>query len=200
MDSIFSHWSFWIFDCQIGKDKERMTSDERSLIAKAKDNDKEAFAALVGQHQNRIFAFIMRMTANRETALDLTQDTFLAAYQNLNTFRGEASFSTWLFQIAGNKVKNFRKKAQRESPLPSNYDQVPSSADPGTDWEQKEQNRRLLKAISDLPEKQKAAFNLRFLEQFKFEEIAQIQHCSVSAVKTNFAEAVKKLKDKLNVK
>jgi len=177
-----------------------MTSDERSLIARAKENDKEAFAALVGQHQNRIFSFIMRMIANREAALDLTQDTFLAAYQNINRFRGEALFSTWLFQIAANKVKNFRKKTQREEPLPDDYDQVPSSMNPDTDWEQKERNQHLLEAVADLPEKQRIAFNLRFWEQLKFEEIAAIQHCSVSTVKTNFAEAVKKLRDRLNVK
>ena len=67
-----------------------MMPDEQRLIDKAIKGNKEAFASLVRQYQDKIFGFIMRMTANRETALDLTQDTFLAAYQNLSGFRKEA--------------------------------------------------------------------------------------------------------------
>ena len=91
-----------------------MAPDELQLIQNALGGDRGSFAALVRQYQNRIFGFIMRMTANRDTALDLTQETFLAAYQYLSGFRGDSSFSTWLFQIAANKTKTLLRKSRRK--------------------------------------------------------------------------------------
>ncbi len=171
--------------------------DEQGLIEKAIKGDKEAFASLVRQYQNRIFGFIMRMTANRETALDLTQDTFLAAYQNLSGFRQEASFSTWLYQIAANKTRNFIKRSKREVSLPVGYDQASEDDRPDTGLEKKEQEALLVEAISGLPHKQRLTFNLRYFEQMKFKEIAGVMGVSVSATKTNFAEALAKLKKRL---
>jgi len=175
-----------------------MAPDEQQLIQNALKGDRGSFAALVRQYQNRIFGFIMRMTANRDAALDLTQETFLAAYQYLSGFRGDSSFSTWLFQIAANKTKNFLKRAGREVPLADGFDQ-PSDVDrPDFDIEKRERERLLLEAIGTLPHKQKMTFSLRYFEQLKFAEIARIQGTSVSAVKTNFAEALKKLQNQLS--
>lgn len=167
------------------------------MIEKAIQGDKEAFASLVRQYQNRIFGFIMRMTADREAALDLTQDTFLAALQNLQGFRGEASFSTWLYQIAANRTKNYMKRSKREVPLADGYD-LPSEKDrPDTGYEQREREEFLKEAIADLPYKQRLTFSLRYFEHMKFNQIAGVLGVSVSATKTNFAEALSKLKKKL---
>ena len=174
-----------------------MMPNEQGLIDKAMNGDKEAFASLVRQYQNRIFAFIMRMTADREAALDLTQDTFLAAYQNLSGFRKEASFSTLLYQIAANRTKNFVKKSKREVPLMDGYDQPSDDDRPDTEFEQRERESLLNQAISSLPHKQRLTFNLRYFDQLKFHEIAEVLGVSVSAAKTNFAEALAKLKKKL---
>lgn len=172
--------------------------DEQVLIQKAADGDGDAFTRLVRQYQNRIFAFVMRMTTNREAALDLTQDTFLAAFQNLSGFRRESSFSTWLFQIASNKSKNYLKKASREVALPENYEKIDPAIRPDDSYEENQNRAKLLAEIKNLPEKQRAAFSLRFFEQLKFGEIAEVQKVSVSSVKTSFAEALKKLKARLN--
>jgi RNA polymerase sigma factor (sigma-70 family) len=171
--------------------------DEPGLIEQAVAGDKDAFAELVRQNQDRIFGFIMRMTADRETALDLTQETFLAAYQNLAGFRQESSFSTWLFQIAANKTKNFIKKAHRETALPDDFDQADNSSRPDRGFERRQQERLLHEAMESLPHKQQVTFSLRYYDQLKFEAIARILGVSVSAAKTNFAEAVKKLKKRL---
>ncbi len=175
-----------------------MVPDEQQRIQNAQKGDKESFAALVRQYQNRIFGFIMRMTANRDTALDLTQETFLAAYQHLSGFRGDSSFSTWLYQIAANKTRNFLKRAGWEVPLVEGFDQ-PSNADrPDFDLEKREQETLLLSAIGTLPYKQRLTFSLRYFEQMKFADIARVQGISVSAAKTNFAEALKKLQNRLS--
>lgn len=174
-----------------------MAPDEQQLIQNALRGDNESFAILVRQYQNRIFGFIMRMTADRETALDLTQETFLAAYQHLAGFRGDSSFSTWLFQIAANKTKNYLKRSGWEVPLADGYDQASNADRPDVDLEKREQERLLAKAVEALPYKQRVTFALRYFEQMKFADIARIQEVSVSAAKTNFAEALKKLQSRL---
>ncbi|MEZ5358648.1 MAG: sigma-70 family RNA polymerase sigma factor [Candidatus Zixiibacteriota bacterium] len=172
-------------------------TNELALIESILQGDQRAFNELVSAYQNRIFGFIMRMTANREAAKDLTQDTFLAAYQNLSRFRQDASFSTWLFQIAANKTKNFIKRAKREVPLPVDFDQASDTNQPDDEYSRKQQEELLLGAVGALPTKQRIAFNLRYFEHMKFDEIARVQSVSVSAAKTNFAEALKKLKKAL---
>ncbi len=175
-----------------------MAPDEQQLIQNALRGDKQGFTALVRQYQDRIFGFIMRMTANRDSALDLTQETFLAAYQHLDGFRGDSSFSTWLFQIAANKTRNYLKRSAREVPLSDGFDQ-PSGADrPDRDLEKREQQKLLMEAILTLPYKQRLTFSLRYFEQMKFADIARVQGVSVSAAKTNFAEALKKLQNRLS--
>ena len=175
-----------------------MMPDEQGLIEKAIKGDKEAYASLVRQYQNRIFGFIMRMTADRETALDLTQDTFLAAYENLSGFRQEAAFSTWLYQIAANKTRNFIKRSKREVPMSDDFDQASEAERPDTGMEKREQQALLVEAIGELPYKQRLTFNLRYFEQMKFKDIAGVLGVSVSATKTNFAEALAKLKKRLS--
>ena len=170
------------------------------MIERAGQGDQAAFTMLVRQYQNRIFGFIMRMTANREAALDLTQDTLLAAWQNIRLFRREASFSTWLCQIAVNKTRNYVRKADRETPLADGFDQATASGDPESILTEKRRQADLLAAMGDLPPAQRAVFDLRFFEHLKFDEIACIQQTSVSAAKTSFAEALKKLKRRLEEK
>jgi RNA polymerase sigma-70 factor (ECF subfamily) len=174
-----------------------MKPDEQGLIDKALAGDKEAFSALVREYQNRIFGFIMRMTANRDAALDLTQETFLAAWNHLDSFRKEASFSTWLHQIAANRTKNYLKRAKRETGLPEDFEVAADTDQPDTGYERKQQEHLLKTAVATLPYKQRLTFTLRYFEQMKFREIARAQGISVSAAKTNFAEALNKLKKKL---
>lgn len=174
-----------------------MMTDERALIEQAARGDTEAFTGLVRRYQDRIFGLVMRMTSNRDAALDLTQETFLAAWQHLPGFRQESSFSTWLIQIALNKTKNFTKRASRETALAEDFDQVSTADDPEAELAAKTKRKRLADAIEELPPVQKAVFHLRFYDSLKFEDIARAQKTSVSAAKTSFAEAVRKLKSKL---
>src|SRR6266516_1877090 len=76
--------------------------DETRLVAASKKGDQDAFAQLVQQHQRRVFNLVFRMLQQYEEANEVTQETFLAAWQGLPTFRGDARFSTWLYRIAYN--------------------------------------------------------------------------------------------------
>ena len=82
---------------------------EPNCIQNSLAGDTEAFAALVKQYQKMVHALAFRMTGSLDDAEDLAQETFLRAYQQLDSFRGEAKFSTWLCQIAVNLSLNWRR-------------------------------------------------------------------------------------------
>jgi len=87
--------------------KESYRDRLQPLIEKATAGDRDAFSDIVRIMMKPIVALTYRMTQNREAAYDLAQDTFLAAWQNLSGFRGEAKFDNWLYRIATNKTLNY---------------------------------------------------------------------------------------------
>jgi len=178
---------------------EIVLSEEKQLVSLAKQGDRKAFSELMRQHMNKVIALTCRMTGDRETALDLTQETFITAWEKLSSFRGESSFSSWLFRIASNKSINFLKSSLRlrseetvsaiESTLYDNH-----SVDPHNELELKELQERVLAFMMCLPAQQRLVFELRFYKQLKFEEIADITGSALGTAKTNYREAIKKLR------
>jgi RNA polymerase sigma-70 factor (ECF subfamily) len=171
-----------------------MIQTEQELIDKAKGADRQAFDELVRQNKDKMFALTYRMTGDRETALDLVQETFLTAYRELTNFRGESSFSSWLYRIASNKTINFlrRKKLLSFVPLANM-----GSSEPSYELSDNIDNSAISSAASGaikaLPPNQRLVFNLRFYEEMSFPEIARILNKHESTVKTNYQKAVEKL-------
>ncbi len=175
-----------------------MESNDRELVIRAQSGDRTAFDQLVKFNKDKMFALTYRMTGDRETALDLVQDTFMAAFRELQSFRAEADFSSWLYRIASNKTLNFLKRRKIMSFIPLGGKNMPEPAYEMPDSiTASEMNRRLTKAVAALPPKQKLIFNLRFFEQLPFGEIAQILKKGESTVKTNYQKAVEKLRESL---
>ena len=175
-----------------------MDSAEKALISLAKAGDRRAFDKLVARYRDKMFALTYRMTGDRDEALDLLQETFLAAYKALGGFREEAGFSSWLYRIAANKSINMlkRKKILSFLPLGSSPKDEPAyemedAAGRG------ELKRQLNKSINELPPQQKLVFNMRYFDQLSFVEIAKALDKSESTVKTNYQKAVEKLRKKL---
>ena len=84
-------------------------------MARSREGDQQAFEALVLRYQKMIFALTYRMTGSAADAEDLTQESFIAAFQQLDSFRGESKFSSWLYRIATNRCLNWRQRdARRE--------------------------------------------------------------------------------------
>ncbi|MBN2227366.1 MAG: RNA polymerase sigma factor [candidate division Zixibacteria bacterium] len=175
-----------------------MELDEKTLVAQAQAGDRKAFDALVRENKDKMFALLYKMTADRETALDLLQETFLTAYKRLADFRGEAGFSSWLYRIATNKALNHIRRGKIVSFL--SFGRVPQ-AEPAYVMKDRLENTQLQKALAkaqaELPPKQKMVFHLRFHEELPFAEIATILGKSESTVKTNYQRAVEKLRDRL---
>ena len=135
------------------------------------------------------------MTGDRETALDLMQDTFFTAFKELSRFREEANFSSWLYRVASNKTLNYLKRRKILSFLPlARLQGSEPTVEMESAMERSEISAALLKRIEDLPPKQKLIFNLRYYQELSFVEIARILKKSESTVKTNYQKAIEKLR------
>jgi RNA polymerase sigma-70 factor (ECF subfamily) len=167
---------------------------DNELIDRYAAGDREAFNTLVEKHQKQLYALLYRMVSNHEDAADLLQKTFIKAFTCLSGFERRSSFKTWLYQIAINLAKNTYRDRAKMQQVP--IEDIAITQDPKTlDALIKKQQRLLLrKSIGALPEKQRMTLMLRVQDNKKFEEIAQIMHCSLSTAKTNYHHAVQKLK------
>ena len=175
-----------------------MNSDNRELVARAIDGDRQAFDKLVKENKDKMFALTLRMTGDRETALDLMQDTFFTAFKEIGRFRGDADFSSWLYRIASNKALNYLKRKKIISFIPLTDKAGDSISYEMPDYIDGEGlNKEIVLAVDSLPPKQKLVFNLRFYGQLPFGEIAGILNKSESTVKTNYQKAIEKLRKKL---
>src|SRR5436309_14333465 len=93
--------------------------DEEQLVTSSQSGDQDAFAQLVQRHQRRVFNLVFRMLQQYEEANEITQETFLAAWQGLPSFRGDARFSTWLYRIAYNCCLKQLEQRKRDKALQS---------------------------------------------------------------------------------
>ncbi|MCB1683565.1 MAG: RNA polymerase sigma factor [Pseudomonadales bacterium] len=141
-----------------------------ALIEAARGGNRDAFAAIFRSHHRRIFTLCLRMTGDTGSAEDLTQDTFVRVWRNLDSFRGGAKFSTWLHRIAVNTVISHTRRHRhwlswrRESP--DTVPELPAPAEfPGT-------QRDLESAIVQLPERARQVFVLVDVEGYTHDEAA----------------------------
>jgi RNA polymerase sigma-70 factor (ECF subfamily) len=166
------------------------------LVDQARAGDRQAFSEIVRRLMSRVTALTYKMTGDRDTALDLAQESFIAAWEKLRTYRGEASFSSWLYRIATNKTLNYLKSAARQTTV----DDLPDRADPSDQASpersihRKELAASVREFMATLPPQQRAIFELRFYKEMSFEEIARATDRALGTVKTGYREAVKKLR------
>ena len=167
----------------------------RRLADRAAEGSRAAFSELVKILMNRVVALTFRMTGDREAALDMTQDAFVAAWESIRSFRRDSKFETWLYRIAVNKALNFiahRKVSDTVELTEERAGAISHSADDSLI--QDELKQRVMKFMQTLPDQQRVAFELRFYRQLTFEEIAEIAGRGVPTVKTNYREAIQKLR------
>ena len=172
---------------------------ERELVEKAKKGDQDAFEQLVVDNQNRVYSLTLRLAGDREEAADLAQEAFVKAWQNLSSFQGESSFSTWLYRLTANLCIDWlRKKKRREGVEPS----VSLSGEDGAwaepaDWEgdpqvqleRSERGRALARGLARLPQWQRRVLVLRELSGLSYQEISQTLNIDLGTVKSRIARA-----------
>ena len=177
--------------------------DDLLLVAASKNGDQEAFAQLVQRYQRLVFNLVYRMLQQYEEAAEITQETFLAAWQGLPTFRGDARFPTWLYRIAYNCSLKQLEQRKRDRAL-----QVALEAERtlgNANDEQREnaeldaRDRQLLvqEHLSHLPAKYRIVLILRHLQDMTYEEMAEILTMPIGTIKTQLFRARNLLKERL---
>ena len=167
-------------------------------ISKGEDlNPDKGFNELVLEYGPRIYGTVRGMVGTHETADDIVQETFLRAYRNFKSFRGDAEIGTWLTRIALNLVysKSRRKKLFSTTSIEEYVDSI-AADNPLPEENIIEKERRIFveSALAELPNKQRAVFVLRMYEDKSFNEIALIMGTGESASRANFHQALNKLK------
>ena len=184
-----------------------MCSDE-DLVRRSKNNDLQAFEELICRYERKIYNIAYRMMGNYEDANDIAQEAFLRAFQALNGFRGDASFSTWLCRIVTNLCRDELRKRYRFSVESLDEEiclsegevkkQIPSS-NPGPEeiYERQELQQRLQDLLMTLSPEFRLAIVLRDIQGLTYQEIAEQMECSMGTVKSRISRGRNYLKEKL---
>lgn len=176
-----------------------MADNDAGLVQQFQDGDESAFNRLVLKYRQKIFNLVYKMVRNIEDAKDLTQDVFLKAYRGLRNFRGESSYSTWLYQIAVNSAINHSTTRKWKNLVSIFQVKEPQAVwgNPIQELKQDEMAKTIDNAILSLPPRQRAVFVLRHYEELPYQEIARMTGRTEGALKANYFQAVKKLQKKL---
>lgn len=157
----------------------------------------EAFNGIVHAYTERLYWHVRRFLCNHEDTNDLLQDIFIKIWTALSTFRGDAKLYTWIYRVATNEVLNHlrKKKFKALVSLDSTSAMMERMIDDDAHFNGNQLQRELHKAIQRLPEKQRVVFNLRYFDEMKYEDIAEITGTSVGALKASYHHAYNKVKD-----
>ncbi len=158
--------------------------------------------------KHRVYNTVLSYLQSPEEAEELTQDVFLSVYQKLPEFKEEAQISTWVYRIAINKSLDylrFKNRQKRFAFLSSIWNEEsgeiqhdkPEFVHPGILLERKEQSKYLFAALNQLPENQKTAFILIYIEQLSYQEASEIMAISIKALESLVQRAKKTLREKL---
>ncbi len=173
--------------------------DDIACVTLAQRGDGKAFSELVARYQDRIYRFLLRLTRSPDDALDLTQDTFMRAYQGLERWRSDALFKTWLFRIARNIAfdRLRRDKLVEFVELDDDADMPDTAAGPEAILETAQRYRLLEAALARLPAEHREVLLLREIEDMSYEDIAAVLNLNIGTVKSRIARARAALLDKV---
>jgi RNA polymerase sigma-70 factor (ECF subfamily) len=179
-----------------------MNSDQ-IYIDKVLSGDTNAFAYLINKYKDMTYTIAIKIVKSHEDAEEVAQDSFLKAYEKLNTFKGNAKFSTWLYTIVyRNSITKIRKKKVDTSDID---DYVIDNHSEGDDFPQieaiksEEQQKYVREAIDKLPEKDALLITLFYMNDNSIEEIEQITGLTQSNIKVKLFRARKKLNQELSL-
>ena len=192
-----------------------MLSD-KELVLRAQQGDTWAFEQLVRRYQHKAYTIAVQMgNGDVEEAKDITQQAFLKAFNNLNKFKGKASFYTWFYRILVNTCLDNRRRHNRWRQLFSfhplddakgngkrgnafdNFPDPNHRSVPDITFESKELDRTLQAALRSLPEKQRCVFQLKIFQEFTVAEISEIMGIRPETIKSHLFRATRSLRSAL---
>lgn len=172
-------------------------TDERELYAQLKDpkTQRTAFGVIVRQYSEQLYWQIRRIVLTHEDANDVMQNTFLKAWNHIDSFQGESKIFTWLSRIAINESLDHLRR--NNHPTVSTEDDLSLvntlQADPYFDGSEVE--AMLQQAVATLPDVQRTVFQLRYFDEMKYSEMSQVLNTSEGSLKASYHIAVKKIAD-----
>lgn len=186
-----------------------MERSDRELARATRHGDRDAFRDLVERYQRKIISIALGMVHNSSDALEIAQETFIKAYENIEQFKGESSFYAWLYRIVVNLSIDFQRRERRRPTVAITersggggedvddnlFDNA--ATDPFRRVRSKELGERVTRAISELTPDHKAVILLREVEGLSYEEISRVMQCSKGTVMSRLHYARKKLQSKL---
>ncbi len=185
-----------------------MERSDQDLVRASRRGDEEAFRELVERYQRKVVSVALGMVHNREDAVEIAQETFVKAFENLDRFKGESSFYTWLYRIVVNRAIDFQRRERRHptvaledwSGAGESYEEVLKEerlTDPYQEAQSREVGERVSEAINELTPDHKAVILLREVEGLSYDEISRVMQCSKGTVMSRLHYARKKLQKKL---
>ncbi len=181
-----------------------MNEDQR-WIEQTLNGQTEAFGNLVRKYQQRLYHALVCSLENEEDARDILQEAFLQAFNKLDTFRGESRFYTWLYRIAFNLAASWRRR-HREASFSDQWSgseqdgpwEEPSSEDQTSNsLERQEECQLVHQALRQLDVEHRTVLVLREMEDFSYQEIADVLHLPVGTVRSRLHRARLAMKQKL---
>lgn len=180
--------------------KDELTEQDLQDRLRSPEYRRSAFGELVRRHSSQIYWQLRRMVYSHEDANDLVQNTFLKAWEGLDSFRGDSKLSTWLYQIALREGLNFLKKLKRKPSAVSGEvcdeelaEILISRLEADDFFAYDEYEVVFQRAILSLPERQQQVFRWRYYDEMPYEDMAQLTGTSVGALKASYHHAYNKV-------
>ena len=171
---------------------------ERQNLKNIRKGRRKAYEAVVRQNYMAIYRFMAYLTTDVRQAEDLTQETFLAAWANIDKFKGRASLGTWLHNIAYNKFIDSKRKCQRRTVLLNKLKQhhsgVPETLDPVNQVITDESSRLLYEALRQLESCDYVLILLHYIQGLSFRQMAEVLDKPAGTIKWQISRALKKLR------
>jgi RNA polymerase sigma-70 factor (ECF subfamily) len=173
--------------------------EEKNWVSQSRNGDHAAFAELIRAYQPMIHSVTFRMTGSVADCQDLAQETFIRAYQQLDSYQGASKFSSWLYRIAVNACLDWRRREQRREQVHASWSEELQRASSGTDAGAADKlSAEVQTALMKLPDKQRAAIVLTVYAGHNHAEAAKILGCSETTVSWRIFAARRRLKKLLS--
>ncbi|MEX1202701.1 MAG: sigma-70 family RNA polymerase sigma factor [Ferruginibacter sp.] len=170
---------------------------ELLLLFKEEATRESAYTRIIKKYQEKLYWHIRRMVVDHDDANDVLQNMFIKVWKNLGNFREDSQLYTWMYSIATNESLTFLEQLKRRSSTSLSDDDgyLSNKLVADKDFDGNKLEWKLQLAIQQLPDKQKAVFNLRYFEEMPYEEMSRVLETSEGALKASYHHAVKKIED-----
>jgi len=171
------------------------TDEEILILFKSTNKSELAFGMLLDKYHQKLYWHIRRIVISHDDADDISQNTWIKIWENLNSFKGESKLYTWIYRIATNEAYTFLNKKKMHVDIDHPSMELAEKLTAANYFNGNTAELKLQQAILTLPEKQRIVFNMKYYENIKYEEMSEILETSVGALKASYHHAVKKIEE-----